>query len=150
MEGGEAHWLHWYHEQLSGQYGQLEATMRAHKFDFVQIDLAIDNRSCKNESFRWRRSAMGVLINLPFGRTRVFQKVLASRFPIGPRRSTHELGADLPRAHRVESGGDGGDSRDRKASTWSTTLARRKGGCRCSNAKKDRGILRFCKTTTEY
>jgi aryl-alcohol dehydrogenase-like predicted oxidoreductase len=65
-----------------GQYGQLEATMRAHKFDFVQIDLAIDNRSSQERIIPLAAErGMGVLINLPFGRTRVFQKVLGKPLP---------------------------------------------------------------------
>ncbi len=65
-----------------GQYDQLEATMKAHKFDFVQIDLAIDNRSSQERILPLAAErGMGVLINLPFGRTRVFQKVLGKPLP---------------------------------------------------------------------
>jgi aryl-alcohol dehydrogenase-like predicted oxidoreductase len=65
-----------------GQYDQLEATIRAHKFDFVQIDLAIDNRSSQDRIIPLAAErGMGVLINLPFGRTRVFQKVLGKPLP---------------------------------------------------------------------
>ena len=65
-----------------GQYEQLEASMRAHKFDFVQIDLAIDNRSSQERIIPLAADrGMGVLINLPFGRTRVFQKVLGKPLP---------------------------------------------------------------------
>jgi aryl-alcohol dehydrogenase-like predicted oxidoreductase len=65
-----------------GQYDQLEATMRAHKFDFVQIDLAIDNRSSQDRILPLAADrGMGVLINLPFGRQRVFQKVLGKPLP---------------------------------------------------------------------
>jgi aryl-alcohol dehydrogenase-like predicted oxidoreductase len=65
-----------------GQYAELEATMRANKFDFVQIDLAIDNRSSQERIIPLAADrGMGVLINLPFGRTRVFQKVLGKPLP---------------------------------------------------------------------
>jgi aryl-alcohol dehydrogenase-like predicted oxidoreductase len=65
-----------------GQYPQLEATMKAHTFDFVQIDLAIDNRSSQERILPLAMDrGMGVLINLPFGRTRVFQKVLGKPLP---------------------------------------------------------------------
>jgi len=64
------------------QYDQLEAAMKAHKFDFVQIDLAIDNRSSQERIIPLAADrGMGVLINLPFGRNRVFQKVLGKPLP---------------------------------------------------------------------
>ncbi|HTE46435.1 MAG TPA: aldo/keto reductase [Gemmatimonadaceae bacterium] len=65
-----------------GQYPQLEATMRAHKYDFVQIDLAIDNRSSQERILPLAAErGMGVLINLPFGRTSVFKKVAGKPVP---------------------------------------------------------------------
>jgi aryl-alcohol dehydrogenase-like predicted oxidoreductase len=65
-----------------GQYPQLEAAMRAHELDFVQVDLAIDNRSAQERIIPLAADrGMGVLINLPFGRTRVFQRVLNTPLP---------------------------------------------------------------------
>ena len=65
-----------------GQYEQLEASMKAHKLDFVQVDLAIDNRSAQERIIPTAADrGMGVLINLPFGRTRVFQRVLDKPLP---------------------------------------------------------------------
>lgn len=65
-----------------GQYPQLEAAMRAHKYDFVQIDLAIDNRSSQDRILpAAAERGMGVLINLPFGRTSVFTKVAGKPLP---------------------------------------------------------------------
>jgi aryl-alcohol dehydrogenase-like predicted oxidoreductase len=65
-----------------GQYDQLEASMKAHKLDFVQVDLAIDNRSAQERIIPTAADrGMGVLINLPFGRTRVFQRVLDKPLP---------------------------------------------------------------------
>ena len=65
-----------------GQYDQLEAAMKAHKLDFVQVDLAIDNRSAQERIIPTAADrGMGVLINLPFGRTRVFQRVLDKALP---------------------------------------------------------------------
>ena len=64
------------------QYDQLEASMKAHKLDFVQVDLAIDNRSAQERIIPTAVDrGMGVLINLPLGRTRVFQKVLNKPLP---------------------------------------------------------------------
>src|SRR5439155_22025070 len=65
-----------------GQYDQLEAAMKEHKYDFVQIDLAIDNRSSQDRIIPLAADrGMGVLINLPFGRTRVFSKVRGKDLP---------------------------------------------------------------------
>ena len=64
------------------QYAAVEALMKAQKFDFVQIDLAIDNRNAQ-ERIIPLASAMGmaVMINLPFGRGRPFQKVQGKPLP---------------------------------------------------------------------
>jgi aryl-alcohol dehydrogenase-like predicted oxidoreductase len=63
-------------------YDQLEASMKAHKLDFVQVDLAIDNRSAQERIIPTAVDrGMGVLINLPLGRTRVFQRVLNKPLP---------------------------------------------------------------------
>jgi aryl-alcohol dehydrogenase-like predicted oxidoreductase len=65
-----------------GQYDQLEDAIKKHKLDFVQVDLAIDNRSAQDRIIPTAADrGMGVLINLPFGRTRVFQKVLNKPLP---------------------------------------------------------------------
>jgi aryl-alcohol dehydrogenase-like predicted oxidoreductase len=64
------------------QYPQLEDAMKKHKLDFVQVDLAIDNRSAQDRIIPTAADrGMGVLINLPFGRTRVFQRVLNKPLP---------------------------------------------------------------------
>lgn len=67
---------------FKNQYGELEAAMKKHKLDFVQIDLAIDNRSAQERIIPTAADrGMGVLINLPFGRTRVFQRVMNQPLP---------------------------------------------------------------------
>jgi aryl-alcohol dehydrogenase-like predicted oxidoreductase len=64
------------------QYPALEAAMRAHKLDFVQVDCAIDNRSAADRIIPLAAErGMGVLVNLPFGRSRVFQRVLGKPLP---------------------------------------------------------------------
>ena len=64
------------------QYPALEAAMKAHKLDFVQVDYAIDNRSAAERIIPLAAErGMGVLINLPFGRSRVFQRVLGKPVP---------------------------------------------------------------------
>lgn len=56
--------------------------MKAHRLDFVQVDLAIDNRSAQERIIPTAADrGMAVLINLPFGRTRVFQRVLEKPLP---------------------------------------------------------------------
>jgi aryl-alcohol dehydrogenase-like predicted oxidoreductase len=65
-----------------GQYAALEAAMKAHKLDFVQVDYAIDNRSAADRIIPLAAErGMGVLVNLPFGRSRVFQRVLGKPLP---------------------------------------------------------------------
>lgn len=67
---------------FKGQYQQLEDAMKAHKLDFVQVDLAIDNRGAQDRIIPLAADrGMGVLVNLPFGRTRVFQRVLNQPLP---------------------------------------------------------------------
>jgi aryl-alcohol dehydrogenase-like predicted oxidoreductase len=67
---------------FKGQYADLEAAMKAHKYDFVQIDLAIDNRSAQERVIPLAADlGMAVLVNGPFGRNRVFQKTAGKPLP---------------------------------------------------------------------
>ena len=67
---------------FKGQYAALEDVIRKHKLDFLQVDLAIDNRSAQDRIIPAAADrGMAVLINLPFGRTRVFQKVQGKPLP---------------------------------------------------------------------
>jgi aryl-alcohol dehydrogenase-like predicted oxidoreductase len=67
---------------FKGQYQQLEDAMKASKLDFVQVDLAIDNRDAQERIIPLAADrGMAVLVNLPFGRTRVFQRVLNQPLP---------------------------------------------------------------------
>jgi aryl-alcohol dehydrogenase-like predicted oxidoreductase len=67
---------------FKNQYGDLEAAMKAYKYDFVQIDLAIDNRSAEDRIIPLAKDlGMAVLINGPFGRNRVFQKTAGKPLP---------------------------------------------------------------------
>ncbi|MCX5755583.1 MAG: aldo/keto reductase [Gemmatimonadetes bacterium] len=64
------------------QYPALEALMKSHKFDFIQIDMAIDNRNAQERILPLASAmGMGVLINLPFGRGRPFQKAQGKPLP---------------------------------------------------------------------
>jgi aryl-alcohol dehydrogenase-like predicted oxidoreductase len=65
-----------------GQYAALEEAMKTHTLDFVQVDLAIDNRSAQERIIPLAADrGMAVLINLPLGRTRVFQRVMNKPLP---------------------------------------------------------------------
>ena len=67
---------------MKGAYGELEAAMKAYKYDFVQIDLAIDNRSAQERIIPLAKDlGMGVLVNGPFGRNRVFTKTQGKPLP---------------------------------------------------------------------
>jgi len=67
---------------MKGAYGDLEAAMKAYKYDFVQIDLAIDNRSAQDRIIPAAKDlGMAVLVNSPFGRNRVFTKTQGKPLP---------------------------------------------------------------------
>lgn len=58
------------------QYADLARILRAEEFDFAQFDYAIDNRSAEEELIPIAADrGMATLINGPFGRTRLFQRV---------------------------------------------------------------------------
>lgn len=64
------------------QYAALEQLMNSEKLDFIQIDYAADNRNAAERILPLAKDkGIGVLVNLPFGRTRVFQNVLNTPVP---------------------------------------------------------------------
>jgi aryl-alcohol dehydrogenase-like predicted oxidoreductase len=64
------------------QYDQLESVMKKAKLDFIQVDLSIDNRGSQERLLPLAAErGMAVLINLPFGRSRVFAKVQGKPLP---------------------------------------------------------------------
>ncbi len=64
------------------QYGALEQLMNSEKLDFIQIDYAADNRNAAERILPLAKDkGIGVMVNLPFGRTRVFQNVLNTPVP---------------------------------------------------------------------
>jgi aryl-alcohol dehydrogenase-like predicted oxidoreductase len=64
------------------QYGALEALMGREALDFIQVDYAADNREAAQRILPMARDkGIAVIINLPFGRSRVFQNVLATPVP---------------------------------------------------------------------
>jgi aryl-alcohol dehydrogenase-like predicted oxidoreductase len=68
--------------QSDAQYAELETIIRSRSVDFIQVDLAIDNRSSQDRLIPAAADkGVAVLINLPFGRQRVFQKVQGKPLP---------------------------------------------------------------------
>jgi aryl-alcohol dehydrogenase-like predicted oxidoreductase len=64
------------------QYPALEQLMQAEALDFIQIDYAADNRNAAERILPLAKDkGVAVLVNLPFGRTRVFQNVLQTPVP---------------------------------------------------------------------
>ena len=64
------------------QYPALEQLMTSEVLDFVQVDYAADNRNAAERILPLaKEKGIGVLVNLPFGRTRVFQNVLSTPVP---------------------------------------------------------------------
>jgi len=65
-----------------GQYQAFEAMMRKQALDFVQMDFALDNRGAGERLLPLARDrGMGVMINLPFGRGRLFEATRGRPLP---------------------------------------------------------------------
>jgi aryl-alcohol dehydrogenase-like predicted oxidoreductase len=64
------------------QYGQLQEVMRGEKIDFIGIDYAVDNRDVEETILPLAaEKKIAVLIYLPFGRTRLFQRTAGKELP---------------------------------------------------------------------
>jgi aryl-alcohol dehydrogenase-like predicted oxidoreductase len=64
------------------QYAALEEVMKVEMLDVIQVDYAIDNRGVADRILPLAKDrGMGVMINLPFGRGRVFQEVQGKALP---------------------------------------------------------------------
>ena len=64
------------------QYPEFERTMRMETLDFIQVDYALDNRAAAATILPLAAErAMAVMINLPFGRGRLFQAVQGRELP---------------------------------------------------------------------
>ena len=65
-----------------GSYAEYESIMRREQLDFIQIDYALDNREAEERILPLARErGMAVLINLPFGRGRLFAKARGRPLP---------------------------------------------------------------------
>ena len=64
------------------QYTDFEQVMRREQLDFIQVDYAIDNRGAEERILPLAAErGMAVLVNGPFGRSRVFQRVAGRALP---------------------------------------------------------------------
>ena len=64
------------------QYPEFERTMRAEALDFIQVDYALDSRAAAATILPLAADrGMAVMINLPFGRGRLFQAVQGRALP---------------------------------------------------------------------
>jgi aryl-alcohol dehydrogenase-like predicted oxidoreductase len=60
----------------------LEAALRAEKFDFVQVDYAIDDRGAERRLLPYARdNGVAVLVNLPFGGGGLLRKLSGRKLP---------------------------------------------------------------------
>ncbi|MBK5260351.1 MAG: aldo/keto reductase [Thermoanaerobaculia bacterium] len=65
-----------------GQYATLQDVMKSEPIDFIGIDYAIDNRDVEESILPLAAARkIGVLVYLPFGRTRLFQRVAGKDLP---------------------------------------------------------------------
>lgn len=66
----------------NGQYARLQDVMRNEPIDFIGIDYAIDNRDVEETILPLAiERKIGVLVYLPFGRTRLFQRAAGKEVP---------------------------------------------------------------------
>lgn len=64
------------------QYALLEEVMRNEPIDFIGVDYAVDNRSVEEKILPLAKERkIGVLVYLPFGRTRLFQRAAGKELP---------------------------------------------------------------------
>jgi aryl-alcohol dehydrogenase-like predicted oxidoreductase len=64
------------------QYQEFEQTMKTEALDFIQVDYAIDNRNAEQRILPLAADrGMAVMINLPFGRGRLFGAVQGQKLP---------------------------------------------------------------------
>jgi aryl-alcohol dehydrogenase-like predicted oxidoreductase len=67
---------------FENQYKEFEDTVRRETLDFIQIDYALDNRNAEERILPLARDrGMAVLINLPFGRNRLFSRARGRPLP---------------------------------------------------------------------
>jgi aryl-alcohol dehydrogenase-like predicted oxidoreductase len=66
----------------SDRYGELAEVMRSEPIDFIGVDYAVDNRDAENTLLPLAiERKIGVLVYMPFGRTRLWQRVGDRKLP---------------------------------------------------------------------
>src|SRR5207237_2104250 len=67
---------------FENQYPEFEQTMKKETLDFIQVDYALDNRAAEERILPLAAErGFAVMINLPFGRDRVFSAVRNKKLP---------------------------------------------------------------------
>ena len=67
---------------FDNQYAEFEQTMNKQSLDFIQVDYALDNRNAGERLIPLAADrGMAVMINLPFGRGRLFNAVQGRKLP---------------------------------------------------------------------
>jgi aryl-alcohol dehydrogenase-like predicted oxidoreductase len=67
---------------FEGQYREFEETMKNETLDFIQVDYALDNRNADERIIPLAGDrGMAVMVNLPFGRGRLFNAVQGQKLP---------------------------------------------------------------------
>lgn len=67
---------------FDNQYGEFEETMKKETLDFIQVDYALDNRDAGERILPLAADrGIGVMINLPLGRGRLFNAVQNKKLP---------------------------------------------------------------------
>ncbi len=67
---------------FDNQYGEFEHVMKKETLDFIQVDFALDNRDAGERIIPLAGDrGMAVMINLPFGRGRLFKAVQGKKLP---------------------------------------------------------------------
>jgi aryl-alcohol dehydrogenase-like predicted oxidoreductase len=67
---------------FDNQYGEFERTIKNETLDFIQVDYALDNRDAGDRIIPLAADrGMAVMINLPFGRGRLFNAVQGKKLP---------------------------------------------------------------------
>jgi aryl-alcohol dehydrogenase-like predicted oxidoreductase len=67
---------------FDSQYGEFEQVMKKETLDFIQVDYALDNRNAGERILPLAADrGMAVMINLPFGRGRLFNAVQGKKLP---------------------------------------------------------------------
>ena len=67
---------------FDGQYAEFEDVIRKERLDFIQVDYALDNRDAADRIIPLAADrGAGVMVNLPFGRGRLFQAVQNTQLP---------------------------------------------------------------------